>query len=258
MAAQRTATRRRKSPPRSEAVDRAAADHRGDEREHGEPRRPAQVVAGSRPERDRPAAIAAGVAETGTACGDGTPREPTRPAHRHLRLVERDGADRALGLHARPARRFTGEGPPGGRFRSAVSFGVAAPASSVLTAPRDHVADRGCGRRSPGCSALRRSLLRRLTTAAPASRLPRRPEDRQQLRLLEHCVRRSLLLIGWIAVLPQDPLHDDAELRAHRLLHRPVDAWRSRRTVSTSSRAIMRSVSSPSTLTAVSFTSSAS
>ena len=65
--------------------------------------------------------------------------------------------------------------------------------------------------RSHGYSTLRSWYLRH------------RPLRRQQRRLLQHRLRRLLLLVRRIPTLPQDALHEHAQLRAHVLAQCPVD-----------------------------------
>ena len=97
----------------------------------------------------------------------------------------------------------------------------------------------------------------RLTTIPDDRNALGRQLPREQCRLLQHRLRRPLLLVRWITVLAQDPLH------VHRICARTFSRTVQSivtllRTVSTSSRAMVRSVSSPSTATALSLASSAS
>src|SRR5437879_7282909 len=50
------------------------------------------------------------------------------------------------------------------------------------------------------------------------------PLGAEHFRLLQHRLRRLFLLVGRIAVLAQDALHDYAELRSDVLANRPVDS----------------------------------
>ena len=78
------------------------------------------------------------------------------------------------------------------------------------------------------------------------------------VRLLQHGLRRLLLLVRRIAVLAQDALHQHAQLGADVLAQRPVDRDVARARSRPARGAMVRRVSSPSTFTALSFVSSAS
>jgi hypothetical protein len=73
----------------------------------------------------------------------------------------------------------------------------------------------------------------------------------QEFRLLKDGLRRLLLLVGRVSILPEDPLDHRPELGPSRFLEVQwiVTFWR---TVSTSSRAMMRRLSSARILTELS------
>jgi hypothetical protein len=81
-----------------------------------------------------------------------------------------------------------------------------------------------------------------------------RPLEEKDLRLLQHYLSALFLCVRWIAILAQNALEDDTKLRPHVLSNHPVDA-KFFHTAATSSRAIASRDLSPTTLTALSFTS---
>jgi hypothetical protein len=87
--------------------------------------------------------------------------------------------------------------------------------------------------------------------------LSHRPMLRQRLSLFQHRQRRLLLLVRWVAALAQDALDQHAELGAD-VLSLGQSIVTLDLTVVTSSRAMSRRVSSPSTFTALSLVSRAS
>ena len=94
--------------------------------------------------------------------------------------------------------------------------------------------------------------------AEVTSALSSHPFLRQHLGLLQHGLRRLLLLVRRVAVLAQDALHDHAQLRPHVLAHRPVDGDVLPHRLDQLAGDRRAASSSPSTFTALSFASSAS
>ena len=84
------------------------------------------------------------------------------------------------------------------------------------------------------------------------------PSLRQHLGLFQHEFGRRFLLVGRIAVLAQDALDDHAQLGPDALASTVQSMVTFRCTASTNSRAMVCSVGSPSTFTALSLVSRAS
>ena len=87
--------------------------------------------------------------------------------------------------------------------------------------------------------------------------LRRGPVLRENLGLLEHGPRRLLLLVGRVAMLAEDPLDEDPQLRPDVVADRQAIVTFAR-TEAVSSRAMASSSGSPRIATALSFVSSAS